>query len=114
MWVDYPGETPSLSFVAPGSGTRVGSGQGISGNVVGPYRGGSPFSLRRNALSTFSGVMGTSSTRTPTASYTAFATAGMTGSRGPWPTSLAPKGPFGSGSSTRYVTTSHISSVVGL
>src|SRR5205809_3490092 len=57
----------------------------MSGNCVGPNRGSSPFSLRRSALKTFSGVIGTSSMRTPTASYTAFATAGGTGRRGPWP-----------------------------
>src|SRR2546427_8310960 len=83
-----------------GGGTRVGSGHAMSGKAVGPNRPASPFSLRRSALNTFSGVMGTSSIRTPTASYTAFATAGGTGSSGPWPHSLAPNGPFGSGSST--------------
>src|SRR2546426_151630 len=83
-----------------GVATRVGSGQGKSGNPAGPNLPASPFSFRRSALNTFSGVMGTSSMRTPTASYTAFATAGGTGSSGPWPHSLAPNGPFGSGSST--------------
>ena len=53
----------------------------------------------RSARSTLSGVIGTSSMRTPTASKTALATAGITGSSGPWPTSLAPNGQFGSGSS---------------
>src|SRR5947208_14928238 len=86
----------------------------MSGNCVGPNRGSSPLSLRRSALNTFSGVIGTSSMRTPTASYTAFATAGGSGSSGPCPHSLAPNGPLGSGSSTTYVTMSHISSVVGL
>src|SRR5207245_7247364 len=115
-----PGLTPGVggtAFPSPpshGGGTRVGSGHGRSGNRAGPNRGSSPFCLRRSALNTFSGVIGTSSIRTPTASYTAFATAGGTGSSGPWPHSLAPKGPFGSGSSTTYVTMSHISSVVGL
>src|SRR5712691_419887 len=94
---------PSIAFPSPpshGGGTRVGSGHGMSGNAAGPNRGTSPFSFRRRALKTFSGVIGTSSMRTPTASYTVFATAGGTGSSGPWPHSLAPKGPFGSGSST--------------
>src|SRR5437879_69434 len=94
---------PSTALPSPpshGGGTRVGSGQAMSGNAAGPNRGASPFSLRRSALNTFSGVIGTSSMRTPTASYTAFATAGGTGSSGPCPHSLAPKGPFGSGSST--------------
>src|SRR3982074_1285143 len=94
---------PSAARPSPpshGVATRVGSGHTISGNAVGPNRPASPFSFRRSALKTFSGVMGTSSMRTPTASYTAFATAGGTGSSGPWPHSLAPKGPFGSGSST--------------
>src|SRR5213076_257747 len=97
-----------------GGGTRIGSGHAMSGNAVGPNRPASPFFFRRSALNTFSGVIGTSSMRTPTASYTAFATAGGTGSSGPCPHSLAPNGPFGSGSSTTYVTMSHISSVVGL
>src|SRR6185503_15157004 len=44
----------------------------------------------------------------------AFATAGMTGSSGPCPTSLAPNGQFGSGSSTRMVSTSGMSSEVRL
>src|SRR6266516_938302 len=83
-----------------GGGTRVGSGHAMSGKAVGPNRPASPFSLRRSALNTFSGVMGTSSIRTPSVSYAAFATAGGTGSSGPWPHSLAPNGPFGSGSST--------------
>src|SRR6266566_1943951 len=103
-----------LSASAPGGATTIGSGHRTRGKSLGPKRGASPFALRLSALSTFSGVIGTSSTRTPTASYTAFATAGMTGSSGPWPASLAPNGPLGSGCSTMYVTTSHISSVVGL
>src|SRR5207249_6506738 len=108
---------PSAARPSPpshGGATRVGSGQGMSGNRAGPNLAASPFSLRRSALNTFSGVIGTSSMRTPTASYTAFATAGGTGRSGPCPHSFAPNGPFGSGSSTTYVTTSHISSVVGL
>src|SRR2546425_1620125 len=106
-----------MAFPSPpphGGGTRVGSGQGMSGKVLGPNRGSSPLAFRFSAFSTFSGVTGISSTRTPTASYTALATAGMTGKSGPWPTSFAPKGPLGSGSSIRKVTTSHISRVVGL
>src|SRR5438093_13528476 len=108
---------PSAALPSPpshGGGTRVGSGHGMSGNAAGPNRGASPLSFRRSALNTFSGVIGTSSMRTPTASYTAFATAGGSGSSGPCPHSLAPNGPLGSGSSTTYVTMSHISSVVGL
>src|SRR6266699_556803 len=103
-----------LSASAPGGATTIGSGHGTGGKSLGPERGASPLAFRLSAFSTFSGVIGTSSTRTPTASYTAFATAGMTGSSGPWPASLAPNGPLGSGCSTMYVTTSHISSVVGL
>src|SRR5437773_2369672 len=99
-----PGRAPpGTALPSPpshGGGTRIGSGHAISGNAVGPNRPASPFSFRRSALNTFSGVMGTSSMRTPTASYTAFATAGGTGSSGPCPHSLAPNGPFGSGSST--------------
>src|SRR5437870_8375653 len=94
---------PSAARPSPpshGGATRVGSGQAMSGNRAGPNLAASPFSLRRSALNTFSGVIGTSSMRTPTASYTAFATAGGTGSSGPWPHSLAPYGPLGSGSST--------------
>ncbi len=52
--------------------------------------------------------------RTPTASNTALASAGITGSSGPCPTSLAPNGQFGSGSSTSAVTTSGMSSEVRL
>jgi hypothetical protein len=59
-------------------------------------------------------VIGSSSMRTPTASYTAFATAGITGSSGPCPTSFAPNGQLGSGSSTSSVNTSGMSSEVGL
>src|SRR5207249_8169984 len=46
-----------------GVGTRVGSGHEMSGKLVGPNRPSSPFALDRSALSTFSGVIGTSSTR---------------------------------------------------
>src|SRR5947207_13798086 len=108
---------PSTALPSPpshGVATRIGSGQGISGKVLGPTRPASPLAFARRALNTFSGVIGTSSMRTPTASYTAFATAGGSGSSGPCPHSLAPNGPLGSGSSTTYVTMSHISSVVGL
>ena len=73
-----------------------------------------PWRLQLEAPITFSGVIGVSSTRTPTASYTALATAGMTGSSGPCPASLAPKGPSGSSVSTRMVWISGVSSVVGL
>src|SRR6266567_7354515 len=93
---------PSAARPSPpshGVATRIGSGQGISGKVLGPTRPSSPLAFARRALNTFSGVIGTSSMRTPTASYTAFATAGGTGSNGPWPHSLAPNGPLGSGSS---------------
>src|SRR5882762_10110941 len=93
-----PGASPGI--VPPGTAFPSPPGHTMSGNAAGPNRGASPFSLRRSALNTFSGVIGTSSMRTPTASYTAFATAGGTGSSGPWPHSLAPKGPLGSGSST--------------
>src|SRR2546428_8678702 len=94
---------PSTALPSPpsqGGATRVGSGHGRSGNPSGPNRGSSPFSLRRSALKTFSGVIGTSSMRTPTASYTALATAGGTGRRRPRAHPLRPEGPFGSGSST--------------
>jgi len=38
----------------------------------------------------------------------------MTGSSGPWPTSLAPNGPSGSSVSTKKLSTSGISRNVGL
>src|SRR5687767_12037916 len=44
----------------------------------------------------------------------ALATAGITGSSGPCPTSFAPNGQFGSGSSTKMVSTSGMSSEVRL
>ena len=44
----------------------------------------------------------------------ALATAGMIGSSGPGPTSLAPNGPLGSGSSISSVMTSGMSCEVGL
>ena len=62
---------------------------------------GLPRRCSSSARTIFSGVIGTSSTRTPSASNTAFASAGMIGRSGPWPTSFAPNGPFASGSSTR-------------
>src|SRR2546423_13860101 len=93
---------PSTALPSPpshGVATRIGSGQGISGKVLGPTRPSSPLAFARRALNTFSGVIGTSSMRTPTASYTAFATAGGAGGNGPRPHSLAPKGALGSGAS---------------
>src|SRR5262249_46536235 len=89
-----------------GGSTFMGSGYGTSGKCSGPTRGSSPFAFFSSAASTLSGVIGSSSMRTPTAPYTAFATAGITGSSGPCPTSFAPKGQFGSGSSTSSVNTS--------
>jgi hypothetical protein len=65
------------------------------------------------ASSTFAGVMGVSSKRTPMASYTAFAIAGMIGLSGPSPASLAPKGPSGSMDSTTIACISGVSSEVG-
>src|SRR2546421_2882229 len=88
-------------------------GYGIEGNADGPYRAGSPFSLRRRASITFSGVTGISSIHTPSASCTAAQTAGGTGSSGPWPASLAPYGPSGSTVSTMNVSTSGMSRNVG-
>ena len=52
--------------------------------------------------------------RTPTASKIALASAGITGSSGPWPTSFAPNGQFGSGSSISATSTSGMSSEVRL
>src|SRR5439155_6009674 len=72
-----------------GGGTISGSGHGTAGNASGPQR----LDAERSADSTLSGVIGTSSTRTRTASYTALATAGGIGNSGPCPTSLAPNGP---------------------
>src|SRR5713226_8324126 len=115
--------TPARSGVSPtalpsppsqGGGTFSVSGHATWGNRVGPYRAALPAVFACSALMIFSGVIGTSSTRTPIASYTALATAGTTGSSGPWPTSFAPNGPRGSGSSTSSVNTSGMSRVVGL
>ena len=66
------------------------------GTTVGPIARRLALRLGLSAFRIFSGVTGISSTRTPTASNTALATAGMIGSSGPWPTSLAPNGPSGS------------------
>src|SRR5208282_513207 len=62
------------SFVAcpsppsQGGGTRSASAQGTFGNCAGPYRGARPAFFSARAFRIFSGVMGTSSIRTPTAS----------------------------------------------
>ena len=85
-----------------------------TGRRSGPSRGGLPWRLLSIAFTTFSGEIGVSSMRTPTASYTALATAGITGSSGPCPASFAPNGPSGSSPSTRMVWISGVSSVVGL
>src|SRR6185503_13621500 len=97
-----------------GGVTLIASGQGTAGNSPGPTRAGLPDALSESALRIFSGVIGTSSMRTPTASKTALATAGMIGSSGPWPTSFAPNGPAGSGCSTSSVKISGMSRLVGL
>src|SRR5216684_2776912 len=96
-----------------GGSTLIVVGYGMSGNRAGPKRAGSPFDLRRSASTIFSGVTGTSSTQTPSASKTAEHTAGGTGSRGPCPASLAPYGPSGSTVSTMKVSTSGMSRKVG-
>src|SRR5205085_7043365 len=97
-----------------GGSTFCSAGKRYSGRRVGPKRGALPSALASSAFSTFSGVIGVSSTRTPTASYTALAMAGITGRSGPWPTSLAPNGASGSSVSTRKVWISGVSNVVGL
>jgi hypothetical protein len=51
--------------------------------LLGPNRGSLPSFFATSAACTFSKLTGTSSTRTPTASNTAFATAGIIGSSGP-------------------------------
>ena len=61
---------PVVALPSPpshGGGTNIGSGYGTSGKRVGPTR---RLALRfsSSACSTFSGVIGTSSMRTPTAS----------------------------------------------
>src|SRR5215475_4549937 len=107
----------SIALPSPpwnGVGTTIAGGIGHVGNADGPYRPSCPFALARIAFSTLSGVIGISSMRTPTASKIALVIAGGTGNCGPCPTSFAPNGPFLSGSSIKYVKTSHISSVVGL
>src|SRR5206468_9740256 len=76
-----------------GGGTISGSGHGTAGKSSGPTRR----DAARSPASTLSGVIGTSSTRTRIASYTALATAGGIANSGPCPTSLAPNGPSGSG-----------------
>src|SRR5439155_8213562 len=95
-----------------GGATRIGSGHAMAGKCAGPNRGARPLAFASSALTIFSGVIGTSSIRTPIASYTALATAGITGRSGPCPTSFAPNGPRGSGFSTSSVITSGMSSVV--
>ncbi len=84
-----------------GVGTCRVSPKSTAGKAAGPKRASAPWALASSALRTMCGWIGTWSTRTPTASQMALATAGMTGSSGPWPTSLAPNGPCGSGSSIR-------------
>ena len=61
----------------------MGTGYGTSGKRAGPKRPGIPRAFALSAARIFSGVTGISSTRTPTASYTALATAGGIGSSGP-------------------------------
>src|SRR5580765_5689407 len=116
--------TLSLGFSAPflalpsppshGGATSTGWGYGTAGNAVGPTRASLPAAFSSRAFRTLSGVIGISSMRTPTASWIAFATAGITGRSGPCPTSFAPNGQFGSGSSTSVVSTSGMSSEVRL
>src|SRR5207247_11178206 len=62
---------PSAARPSPpshGGATRVGSGQGMSGNRDGTNRPASLSSLPRSALNTLSDVMGTSSICTPSSS----------------------------------------------
>src|SRR6185503_6871500 len=78
--------TRGISVPSPpsaGVNTRNGSGQSTEGTAPGPKRPSRPRAFSFNARNTFSGVIGTSSMRTPTALYTAFATAGGTGNSGP-------------------------------
>src|SRR5579864_379470 len=115
-WAPPPMDAPArqdCSHPAGGS-TVIGGRNANAGTARGPTRPGPPFTRCSRAASTLSGEIGTSSMRTPTASYTALATAGMTGSSGPWPASLAPNGPSGSSVSTRIVSTGGISRNVGL
>ena len=58
-------------------------------------------------------MIGVSSNRTPIASYTAFAIAGITGLSGPSPASFAPNGPSASTVSTTIARSSGVSSDVG-
>src|SRR6185436_12435384 len=51
-----------------GGATNIGSGYGTCGNFSGPTRGSFPCAFSASARSTLSGVIGTSSIRTPTAS----------------------------------------------
>src|SRR5206468_303749 len=67
-----------------------------------------------SASRTFSAVIGVSSKRTPIASYTAFAMAGITGFSGPSPASFAPKGPSASTLSTTIASSAGVSSEVGI
>src|SRR2546426_3262021 len=97
-----------------GGGTRRACGQLTCGKWPGPKRGSRPAFFSARAFIIFSGVTGISSIRTPTASYTALATAGMIGRSGPCPTSFAPNGPRGSGASINSVITSGMSRDVGL
>src|SRR4029453_14755583 len=94
--VSANGRTAIFSAGNPNADSTIfGSGNVNTGRRSGPTRAGLPCRLASIALETFSGVIGVSSMRTPTASWTAFATAGITGSSGPWPASLAPNGPSG-------------------
>src|SRR5678815_6176297 len=77
---DANGLTDTSSAGSPkADSTTFGSGKVNTGSRSGPRRPGLPCRLPSIALTTFSAVIGVSSMRTPTASYTAFATAGMTG-----------------------------------
>src|SRR5581483_4570893 len=82
---------------------------------VGPMRSfGTPrLSRFPSASRIFSAVIGVSSKRTPIASYTAFAIAGITGLSGPSPASFAPKGPSLSIVSTRIASSAGVSRLVG-
>src|SRR5688572_10441787 len=63
--------TLGISLPSPpsaGVNTRCGSGHSTEGIDEGPYRPSRPFALSRSAFKTFSGVIGTSSILTPTAS----------------------------------------------
>src|SRR5262249_13058760 len=109
------GRTATASAGWPNAeSTTSGSLNLNSGMRSGPTRGVLPWRFDSRPFRIFSGVIGTSSTRTPTASYTALAMAGITGKSGPCPASLAPNGPSGSSVATRIVWISGVSSVVGL